>query len=79
MNGAHLARQDMERDIRITVLVTAEEYMAAKHMAGEDGDSQSGLLRRLLLKEARRRASSLAQEFDMGSAEPAQVVRKGAA
>lgn len=35
-----------------------------------------GLLRRLLLKEARRRASSLAQESEMASAEPAQVVRK---
>lgn len=66
----------MARDIRIQVLVSAEEYMAATHMAEEDGDSQSGLLRRLLLKEARRRASSLAQECEMTSAEPAQVVRK---
>jgi len=65
----------MARDIRIQVLLTAEEYMALTHMADEDGDSQSGLLRRLMRKEARNRALSLAHEHESASAEAVQFLR----
>lgn len=69
----------MVRDIRVPVLLSAEEYMALTHMAEEDGDSQSGLLRRLMRMEARRRASSMADEIGSDSAVSAQVLTKGAA
>lgn len=47
------------RDVRVQVLLTAEEYIALSHMADEDGDSHSGMLRRLFRKECRRRAADL--------------------
>lgn len=67
----------MVRDIRVPVLLSAEEYMALTHMAEEDGDSQSGLLRRLMRKEARARASSMADEIGSASADAAHIMRGG--
>lgn len=67
----------MVRDIRVPVLLSAEEYMALTHMAEEDGDSQSGLLRRLMRKEAQARASSMADEIGSSSEDSAHIMRGG--
>ena len=50
------------RDIRVQVLLTPEEFLALDHLADASCESHSGLLRRLLLRESRLAAASLAQQ-----------------
>jgi hypothetical protein len=50
------------RDIRVQVLLTPEEFLSLSHLADASGESHSGLFRRLLLREARMAASSLAEQ-----------------
>lgn len=67
----------MARDIRVQVLLTPEEFMALSAMSEEDGDSQSGLLRRLMLRESRRRVeSSMAHDAEEETAGHVHVVRR---
>lgn len=63
------------RDIRLTVLLSPEEYVALDALAEETGDSHSGLMRRLLKRELRTHAHSMADERESETAGPAQVLR----
>ena len=68
------------RDIRVQVLLSPEEYLALEHLADEEGDSHSGMLRRLFLRHARQRAqrtvdSSMDGSASSETAEPAHIVR----
>lgn len=68
------------RDVRVQVLLKAEEYMDLSYMADEDGDSHSGFLRRLLLNEKRRRAVlRVADLADCESVEGVHGVHTGSA
>lgn len=70
----------MARDIRVQVLLTPEEFMALSAMSEEDGDSQSGLLRRLMLRESRRRVeTSMSRDAEEQTAGHVHVVRRGVA
>jgi hypothetical protein len=70
----------MARDIRVQVLLTPEEFLALSAMSDEDGDSQSGLLRRLMLSESRRRVeSSMDRDAAEQTAGHTQLVRSRAA
>ena len=64
----------MTRDIRVPVLLSAEEYLALKHIAEETGRSQSGVFRYLLKRELRNHVSSMTGESEDESAEPAHVL-----
>lgn len=66
------------RDIRVQVLVSAEEYIGLDTLAADDGDSHSGLLRRLLVREIRSRALSMALEQQGETARPAHKVHNPA-
>lgn len=65
------------RDIRVQVLFSPEEYLALEHLANEDGDSHSGLLRRLFLRHARQRAvdSSMDNASSIETEGHAHIVR----
>lgn len=45
-----------DHNIRVVSLLAGEEYLALKHMADEDGLSDSAFIRRLLRLEANKRA-----------------------
>lgn len=66
------------RDIRVQVLMSAEEYLGLDTLAADDGDSHSGLMRRLLLKEIRARALSMALEQQGETARPTHKVHNAA-
>lgn len=66
------------RDIRVQVLLLPEEYLALDTLAGDDGDSHSGLLRRLLLREVRHRAVSMAADHQAEAVRPAHKVHNPA-
>lgn len=63
--------------IRVTVLLTADEYLNLQTMSEEDGSSDSGLFRRLFKQEVKKRVlKRLSDEQALrDSEEPAQVVR----
>lgn len=52
----------MARDIQIKVMVSAEEYLAFKNVADEGGESQSGWLRRIAIREVRTHVASMASD-----------------
>lgn len=63
-------------DIRVAVLLTADEFLSMQSMADEDGLSDSAFMRLLLRQAARKRAmAKLSEQRDLdGSAEPVQVL-----
>lgn len=66
----------MSHDIRVTVLLDADAFLNLQAMADDDGLSDSGFMRLLLKKEARRRAMEQLSErrgFEE-TAEPAHVL-----
>ena len=72
------------RDIRVQVLLTPEEYLSLDHLADQDGESHSGLLRRLLRRYAREVTAaevatlntSVAPSDGPATASPAHIVRR---
>jgi hypothetical protein len=65
-------------DIRVVSLLAADEYSLLTYMSKEDGRSQSGLIRHLIVKEAQRRAVSKLLDENARNAleEPAQLVHR---
>lgn len=65
-----------KHDIRVVVLVTADEYIATQSMADDDGLSDSAFIRYLIKQEAKKRAiAKLSEEQRLRAMEePAQVV-----
>lgn len=65
-----------QHNIRVTMLVDGDEYLSLQSMSDEDGLSDSGFMRLLLKKEARRRAVEKvsAKQSQGGTAEPTQLV-----
>ena len=65
--------------IRVVSLFTADEYLAMKAMADDDGLSDSAFIRNLYRMEARRRAlARVSEERRLREIEePAQVLRTG--
>lgn len=63
-------------DIRVTVLLDADEFMSLQSMTDEDGLSDSAFMRRLLKLESRKRAMGRLSERQSQeeSAEPAHVL-----
>ena len=66
----------MARDIKVTMLVEADEFLSLRSMVEDDGLSDSGFMRMLFKKEARRRALEKLSERSAleDSAEPAHVL-----
>ena len=62
-------------EFRVVILLTAEEYMAMRFTAEEEGLSQSAFIRNVLKKEIRDRAlkSVCAERDESEIAEPAHV------
>ena len=66
-----------QHSIRVTTLLTGDEYLAMQSMADDDGLSDSAFIRRLIKLAAQKKAMekfSAAQAAEQ-TAEPAQVVR----
>jgi hypothetical protein len=75
--GAGVFDMATQHDIRVTVLLTGDQYLAMQAMADSDGLSDSAFIRRLVQVEARNRAVEQVSERARleASAESAQVVR----
>lgn len=65
-------------DFRVVVLLNADEFLAMKAGAEEDGLSQSAFIRVLIKKSSRDRAMKLVcdEKRERDSEEPAQVLSK---
>lgn len=65
-------------DIRVTVLLTSEDFLNMKTMADDDGLSDSSFIRQLIKQAARRKAmDKLSEEKRLrDSEEPAQLVSR---
>ena len=65
-------------DFRVVVLLNADEFLAMKHSAEEEGISQSSFIRSLLKKDSRARALQLVcdERREHDSAEAAQLLTK---
>ncbi len=69
MTGGH--------DFRVSVLLTADEFLAMSGVAESDGLSQSAFIRHLIKQAIQRRAALLVSDMqaDADTAKPAQVQR----
>lgn len=66
----------MSRDLLVKVLLSAEEFIAFRAIADEQGESQSGFARRLIKQEIRRYAQSETDAAHQSSTEAVHEVDK---